>query len=67
MDTFLFLKIVPMEHLLQMACVMMKQTMMSASLMEGIAAENALTRNIAQNVFVILTVHQHWIYHVSEI
>ena len=67
MGTFVSPKVVTMKHLLQMVCAMMKQTLLIAFLMEGIAAELASTKTIAQNVFVILTVRHHWIYHVSEI
>ena len=49
-----------------MLYAMMKQTMLNATLMEGIAVEIVSTQNIVHNVFVMQKVHQHWISHVSS-
>ena len=65
--SFLFLKIVIMEHLLEMAYAMMKQTMLSATLMEEIVVELVSTQSIVHNVFVMMKQHQYWIFHVSSL
>ena len=55
-----------MEHYLEMAYAMMNQTMLNAILMEGIAVETVSTLTIAQNVIVMMKVHPHLIFHVSN-
>ena len=62
----IFLKIVQMEHFLAMLFAMMKQTMLNATLMEGIAVEIVSTQNIVHNVFVIMKQNQYMIFHVSS-
>ena len=65
-NSFLFLKIVLMEHFLAMVYAMMKQTMLNATLMAEIVVEPVSTQSIVHNVFVIMKQNQYLIFHVRS-